>query len=154
MTDVLESTTFNDEDTMEGRFLTFLVGDELYGIEIRHVMEIVGIQPITELPEVTDYVKGIINLRGRIIPVIDIRLRFTKAEKEYNDRTCVIITCLGGKFVGLIVDCVSEVLTIQDQDITENPESESCAYVQNIAKSGDQVILLIDCQMLLNENHF
>jgi purine-binding chemotaxis protein CheW len=154
MADLLASITDCDEDEMKGRFLTFQIGDEMFGIGLKNVMEIVGIQPITEVPEMPDYFKGIINLRGRIIPVMDIRLRFKKPEKAYNDRTCVIIVCFAGVSIGLIVDCVSEVLTIPDEDIVEKPEinaRESHGYVKNIGKIGDKVALLIDCEKLLAE---
>ncbi|MDP4095008.1 MAG: chemotaxis protein CheW, partial [Bacillota bacterium] len=80
-----------EEDTQKDKYLTFVVGSETYGIEIRHVTEIIGIQPITEVPELPEYIRGIINLRGKIIPVMDVRMRFKKSFKEYNDRTCVIV---------------------------------------------------------------
>ncbi len=110
-----------EEDTQKGRFLTFLIGKETYGIEIIYVTEIIGIQAITEMPETPDYLKGIINLRGKIIPVMDVRLRFGKQPREYDDRTCVIVIDLSGISMGLIVDSVSEVLSIPAQDIAELP---------------------------------
>ena len=79
------------EDTMKDRYLTFEIGGESYGIDIKYVREIVGLQPITPVPELPDYIRGIINLRGKIIPVVDVRLRFRKPFKEYTDRTCVIV---------------------------------------------------------------
>lgn len=109
------------EDTQKGKFLTFLLGKEVYAIEIKFVIEIIGIQPITELPQLPEYVKGIINLRGKIIPVIDVRLKFKKKPMEYNDRTCIIVVEMRDIFVGLIVDNVSEVLTIADEDIAPPP---------------------------------
>ncbi|MPN39787.1 Chemotaxis protein CheW [bioreactor metagenome] len=104
--------------------------------------------------EMPDYVKGIINLRGKIIPVMDIRLRFGKPEKDYNDKTCVIVIDLGEVSIGVIVDSVSEVLTIPDEDIVERPGISSRAsrgYINNIGKIGEKVVLLIDCDKLLNE---
>ena len=79
------------EDTLHGRYLTFSIDDEIYGLQIRFVTEIIGVQPITKVPEAPGFIKGIINLRGKIIPVIDMRLRFNKQPIEYDDRTCVII---------------------------------------------------------------
>lgn len=157
MADLLKSIVDIDVDSMKGRFLTFLNGEETFGIEIEHVMEIVGIQPITEMPEMPDYIKGIINLRGRIIPVLDVRLRFKKPQIEYNDRTCIIVIDFGGKSIGLIVDSVSEVLAIPDEDIAENPEIStrgSHGYVNGIGKIGEKVVLMIDCEKLLNEEEF
>jgi purine-binding chemotaxis protein CheW len=154
MAEFLSNITDYEEDDISGRFLTFFIEHEIFGIELRNVLEIVGIQPITEVPEMPDYFKGIINLRGKIIPVMDIRLRFKKPEKAYTDRTCVIIVCFAGISIGLIVDSVSEVLTIPDEDIAEKPEINSKGsrgYIKNIGKIGDEVALLLDCDMLLNE---
>ena len=109
------------EDAQKGRFLDFLVGNESFGIEIRYVTEIIGIQSITEMPDMPNFVKGIINLRGRIIPLIDVRLRFGKEPKAYDDRTCVIVVGVDGFSYGLIVDSVSEVMTIPDEEIAPLP---------------------------------
>ncbi len=152
MADILKNVA--DNDLLKSRFLAFLVDEETFGIEIRHVLEIVGLQSITEIPETQECIKGIVNLRGRIIPVIDIRLRFKKPQKDYNDRTCIIIASIGGKSIGLIVDSVSEVLTIPEEDIAKKPEiysKDSRGYVNGIGKIGKQVVVLIDCERLLNE---
>ena len=84
-----------EEDTQKGKFLTFSLGNESYGLEIKYVTEIIGIQPITEVPELPEYIRGIINLRGKIIPVMDVRLRFKKPFNEYNERTCIIVIDVG-----------------------------------------------------------
>jgi len=141
------------EDTQKGRYLTFLIGKETYGIEIKYVTEIIGIQAITEMPEMPDYLKGIINLRGKIIPVMDVRLRFGKQPRDYDDRTCVIVVDLNGIYIGLIVDSVSEVLTVPEQDIAELPglsAGQSGGYIKSIGKIETNVILLIDCEKLLS----
>ena len=143
------------EDTQTGRFLTFLLGKETYGIEIKCVTEIVGIQSITEMPEMPAYIKGIINLRGLIIPLLDVRLRFGKEAREYDDRTCVIVIHLSGISVGLIVDSVSEVLTIPEEDVVELPSLNNGlknGYVKNIGKLEGYVVLLLDCDKLLSED--
>jgi len=142
-----------EEDTQKGRFLTFQIHSEVYGIEIKYVTEIIGIQPITEVPELPDYIRGIINLRGKIIPVMDVRLRFKKEEAEYSDRTCVIVIDVGTVSIGLIVDRVSEVLTIPDEEIVEPPDIKQGGnrYIKGIGKVGEQVKLLLDCDKLLNE---
>jgi len=149
-----EMEMLTEEDTQEGRFLTFSLGKESYGIEIRYVTEIIGIQPITEIPELPEYVKGIINLRGKIIPVMDVRLRFKKEPKDYTDRTCVIVVDIRDVSIGLIVDSVSEVITIPKQDIVEPPQMNKGyqnRYIKSIGKVGGEVKLLLDCDMLLNE---
>lgn len=155
MADVIEDTMEIEEDTQKGKFLTFSLSDESYGIEIKYVTEIVGIQAITEIPELPDYVKGIINLRGKIIPVMDVRLRFKKPFREYNDRTCIIIIDIKDISIGLIVDSVSEVLTIPEQDIVEPPQINkgfSNRYIKGIGKVGNDVKLLLDCEKLLTED--
>ncbi|MDF3002072.1 MAG: chemotaxis protein CheW [Bacillota bacterium] len=143
------------EDTQKNRFLTFAVGKEIYGIEIMHVTEIIGIQRITAVPELPDYLKGIINLRGKIIPVMDVRLRFKKEPKKYDDRTCVIVIDVENNPIGLIVDNVAEVLTIPETDIAPPPKLNngfsSSNFVSRIGKTGNEVKLLLDCRKLLSE---
>lgn len=155
MADVNENLMEMEEDTQKGRFLTFSLGKESYGIEIKYVTEIIGIQAITEIPELPEYVKGIINLRGKIIPVMDVRLRFKKDPREYNDRTCVIVIDINDLSIGLIVDTVSEVLTIPEQGIVEPPKMNrgfNNRYIKNIGKVGNDVKLLLDCEKLLTED--
>lgn len=142
-----------EEDTQKGKFLTFFVGKEVYGIEIKYVTEIIGIQAITEVPDLPDYIKGIINLRGKIIPVMDVRLRFKKEFLEYNDRTCVIVIDTNEITIGLIVDGVAEVINIAGSDIVPPPQMNSFhnRYIKAIGKVGNDVKLLLDCQKLLSE---
>ena len=102
----LEEMELYGEDAQEGRFLIFSLDSEKFGVEIRYVTEIIGFQPITEIPDMPEYMKGIVNLRGKIIPVMDVRLRFRKEPKAYNDRTCVIVLDIRDISVDLIVDSV------------------------------------------------
>ncbi len=143
-----------EEDTQKGKFLTFSLGKEYYGIDILYVTEIVGIQPITVVPELPEFIKGIINLRGKIIPVMDARLKFKKEPKEYNDRTCIIVIDVLELSIGIIVDAVSEVLNISDDNIVPPPNLNSTGrkYIKSVGKSNDQVTLILDCEKLLNEN--
>ena len=153
--DVIERDFEMEEDTQSGRFLTFSLDKESYGIEIRYVTEIIGIQAITEIPELPEYIKGIINLRGKIIPVMDVRLRFKKEPREYNDRTCVIVIDIRDISIGLIVDAVSEVLTIPEEGIVEPPKMNrglNNRYIKSIGKVGNDVKLLLDCEKLLTED--
>ena len=146
-----------EEDTQKGKFLTFSMGNEMYGIEIQYVTEIIGIQTITEVPELPQYIKGIINLRGKIIPVMDVRLRFKKPFREYNDRTCVIVVDFQEVSIGLIVDSVSDVLSIPDGDIVPPPELNkgfSNRYIKGIGKVGNDVKLLLYCEKLLAEDEW
>ncbi len=156
MTKELEEELELEEDTQKGRYLTFSLGNETYGIEIKYVTEIIGIQSITELPELPGYIRGIINLRGQIIPVMDVRLRFKKEFREYNDRTCIVVIDINEVAVGLIVDSVSEVITIAEQDITPPPQlkGQSNRYIKEIGKVGNEVKLLLDCEKMLTEKEW
>ncbi len=145
---------WEEEDTQKDKYLTFSLGNEFYGIEIKYVTEIVGMQPITEVPELPEYIRGIINLRGKIIPVMDVRLRFKKPAREYNDRTCIIVVDIRDISIGLIIDSVSEVLSIPEGDIVSPPEFSkgyNNKYIKNIGKVGNDVKLILDCDKLLND---
>lgn len=153
MTEIIDEIIKEEEDTLKGKYLTFILGKEFYGIEIKYVTEIIGIQPITEVPELPKFIRGIINLRGKIIPVMDVRLRFKKDSMEYNDRTCVIVVDIESISIGLIVDSVSEVITIADNDIVVPPDINKYGnkYIKGIGKVGEEVKLILDCNKLLNE---
>ena len=141
-----------DEDTQKGKFLTFRLDNEVFGIEIKYVTEIIDVQPITYVPQVPDYVKGIINLRGKIIPVIDIRLRFKKEPKEYNERTCIVVIDFKDITIGLIVDCVVEVIKISDDNIVPPPNYKAGfhnPYIKGVGKVGNEVDLLLDCEKII-----
>ena len=142
------------EDTQKGKFLTFSLGKEFYGISIEYVTEIIGILPITEVPQVPEYIRGIVNLRGKIIPVMDMRLRFKKEFREYNERTCIIVIDILGNSVGLIVDSVAEVTAIPEEDIVVPPMTHlgsTNKYIMGIGKVGHEVKLLLDCQKLIDK---
>lgn len=152
-TQVAEVSELEDEDTQKDRYLTFLVGSEYYGIEIKYVTEIIGMQNITQVPELPAYIKGIINLRGQVVPVMDMRLRFKKEALAYGDRTCIIVVDIMDISVGLIIDSVSEVLSIAEQDIVPQPElcGKNNRYVKGIGKVGNDVKLLLNCEKLLSD---
>jgi purine-binding chemotaxis protein CheW len=146
------------EDTQKGRFLTFVIGDATYGIEMFFIREIVGLRTITEMPEMPEYVSGIINLRGAIIPVIDVRLRFGKEKRTYTDRTCVIVVKISDRSVGLIVDSVSEVLSIPAEEVTGVPvtgHGHDSRFIKNIGKNIGKntggVVMIVDCDKLLDK---
>jgi len=155
MAEILKNTLETEEDILKDRYLIFFLANENYGIEVRHVTEIIGMQAITDIPELPEYVKGIINLRGKIIPVMDVRLRFKKEPKEYTDRTCIIVVDIGSIPLGLVVDGVSEVITIPESDIVPPPNINKDymnRYIKNIGKVGEEVKLLLDCTRLLTES--
>lgn len=141
-----------DEDTQKGKYLTFTVGSEDYGIEIRSVTEIIGIQKITDVPDMPAYIKGVINLRGKVIPVMDVRLRFRMPAREYDDRTCIVVVNVNEASVGLVVDTVREVADIPEAQIELPPEvAEASAqgYIQGLGKVGEEVKILLDAEKLL-----
>ncbi len=141
------------EDTQQNRYLTFLLGEEVYGIAIGNVIEIIGVLPVTPLPGAPDYLKGIMNLRGKIVPVIDVRLKFKKPAVEYTERTCIVVVEVQEMTVGLLIDEVSEVLSIDAQEIAPPPSLKDVRsrYVSGISKTDGKVKLLLDCAALLYE---
>ena len=140
-----------EEDTQYGKYLTFRIDKEIYGLEIKYVTEIIGIQPITFVPRVPAYVKGIINLRGKVIPVIDMRLRFKKEETPYTERTCIIVIDIDAISLGMIVDQVDAVLDIPDDKIVPPPELKTdtrSGFVKSIGNMGNEVILILDSEKI------
>jgi purine-binding chemotaxis protein CheW len=145
------------EDTQKGKYLTFQLDSETFGIEIKYVTEIIGVLPVTFVPEVPAYVMGIINLRGKIIPVIDMRLRFKKAPVEYTDRTCTVVIDIRDVTLGLIVDSVAEVINIGGENIVPPPNYRAGfhnPYIQGIGKVGSDVKLLLDCEKIISDEDF
>ena len=144
-----------NEDTQKNKYLTFGLGKEDYGIEIKYVTEIIGIQKITEVPDMPHFIKGVINLRGKIIPVMDVRLKFNMKEKEYGERTCIVVVNINDSSVGLVVDEVNEVVDIPDNQIEPAPRTrkgESHKYVQGMGKIEEEVKILLDVNRLLNDD--
>lgn len=145
-----ENQIMTDEknlDDLNGRYLSFYIDDTFYGIELFHVTEIISIQPITFVPSLPVYIKGIINLRGKVVPVIDVRLKFGQEERPYDDKTCIIVVLVEDMQVGLIVDSVAEVVSINDGQSNTLPElgRQGERYLSSISKIGDRSILNIDC---------
>ncbi|HCR44203.1 MAG TPA: chemotaxis protein CheW [Ruminococcaceae bacterium] len=142
---------------LEKKYLTFWTGEELFGIPITDVVQIISMQEITALPDFPDYAKGVINLRGEIVPVIDMRIRLGKPEAEYNDNTCIIVTNIEDSYMGFIVDTVDEVTDIEDDKISPPPKVSkdiTNRYLTGIGQNGDKVVLLLDIAKILNENEF
>jgi purine-binding chemotaxis protein CheW len=140
------------EDTQAGKYLTFLLGGESYGLEIRHVTEIIGLHDITRVPDVPDYIKGIINLRGKVIPIMDVRARFGMPPRDYDARTCIIVINVEASAVGLVVDTVSEVIDIAEAQIEPPPSvggGRGRGFMQGVGKLGEDVKLLLDANRLL-----
>lgn len=143
---------------MQGsKFLTFLLGEEIYGLPIKKVKEIIGMMEITHIPKTQGYIKGVINLRGKIIPIVDLRLRFGMAEKAYTERTCIIVIEVDAhesqRLVGIVVDAVSEVATIQKSDIEPPPQFDAQIegdFLTGLGKTKDKVIMILEIGKILN----
>ncbi len=141
----------------EGKYLTFSLASEEYGISILKIKEIIGMMTITPVPQTPEFVKGVINLRGKVIPVIDLRLRFGMEEIDYTERTCIIVVEIGGKagtvLIGIVVDAVSEVLNIKGEDIEDTPTFGTrlnTDFILGMAKMGGGVKILLDIDRVLS----
>lgn len=145
-----------EEDSQKGKFMTFQTGKECFGISISFVSEIIVMQPITAVPETEDYIKGLINLRGKIIPIIDARARFKMEPIEYTDRTCIIVLNVKSTVIGLIVEKIVGVDDIMEEDILPPPslgrkEYEQNKYIYGLARTGEGMKLLLDPEKLIRD---
>lgn len=143
------------ENSLASRHLLFTLGDEFYGLAIGCVTEIIEVQQITVLPEMPDFIKGVIKLRERIIPVMDLRIRFNIPGREYDGRTCIIVASVGGTATGFIVDTVAEVRDILADEIEHPPtletDTERNSFIAGLGKIDEGVAILIDVNKLLHE---
>ncbi len=136
----------------EGRVLTFALSEEEYGIEILKVREILGLQAITTVPQTPEHMKGVLNLRGRVIPVIDLRLKFSIQEEEHTGETCIIVVEVNSMHIGVIVDSVSEVVDIGSGDIEDTPkfgQGIDTDFIMGLGKVNEKTIILLDIEMVL-----
>jgi purine-binding chemotaxis protein CheW len=159
-----ESTEIMDQavkamEEKEGKYLTFSLAEEEYGIGILKIKEIIGMMAITTVPQTPKFVKGVINLRGKVIPVIDLRLRFGMESMDYTERTCIIVVEIDGTAgtvqIGIVVDAVSEVLNITGKDIEDTPTFGTkldTTYILGMAKMEGGVKILLDIDRVLNGN--
>jgi purine-binding chemotaxis protein CheW len=143
-------------DEMENMYLNFYVGDGVYGVEIRYVLQIIGLPDINAMPEMPMFMKGFINLRGNVIPVVSMRERFGQVEEPFTERTCVVIVLVGDREIGLIVDAIKETTTIEPEQISPQPKTsqgEGNAYIIGIAQLGTGgVSILIDVRHMFGES--
>ena len=137
----------------EGKYLTFVLGTEEYGIEILKVREIIGIMDITSVPQTPDYMKGVINLRGKVIPVIDLRLKFAMTEEEYTQETCTIVVEVNSSLIGIIVDTVSEVVDVGSEEIEDTPQfghGIDTDFITGLGKVKGKIIILLDIEKVMS----
>ncbi|MCE5282433.1 MAG: chemotaxis protein CheW [Deltaproteobacteria bacterium] len=154
---VSEGRTTQSMASQEGKYLTFTLAGEEYGIGILKVKEIIGMMGITRVPQTPAYVKGVINLRGKVIPVVDLRMKFNLEAGEYTERTCIVVVEVsregGYVFIGIVVDSVSEVLNIKGGEIEATPDfgaTLDTAYILGMAKTGAGVKILLDIDRVLS----
>jgi purine-binding chemotaxis protein CheW len=138
-------------DSQKDKYLTFAIDKEIYGIDICYIREIISLKKIDSLPDCPEYLKGIINLRGNIVPVLDMRLRLKLESIIYTDRTCIVITKVHDVMIGLIVDGVSEVVTIEESMIVPPPQVSKYRFISGIGKIESSVRLLLDCNQLFSD---
>ena len=141
---------------LAGKYLTFQLGDEIFGLEILKVQEIIGMQNVTQIPRTPSHVRGVINLRGQVIPVVDLRLKFGMASHEDTERTCIIVVQLSGEggqvTVGIIVDEVSEVLDVEAAQLEPPPSfgaGVDTDFIMAMGKVGERVVILMDVVKVL-----
>lgn len=155
--DTINDAKSSSDNTLakSGKYLTFALGREEYGVEILKVMEIIGIMDITAVPQVPDYVKGVINLRGKVIPVISLRKKFDMQEIDYTVETCIIVIKLDDILIGIVIDKVQEVLDIDQENIEPPPNLGTTGktdYLLGIGKVNDTVKILLNIDKILLEN--
>jgi len=157
MTTTISAPSAPHTDARTGKYLTFQLGNEEFGIRVLKVREIMGLQEITAVPQTPAHIKGVINLRGKVVPVIDLRLKFGLSAAEYTQRTCIIVTQVQGEagtvMIGAVVDGVSEVLNLTAAEIEDTPDfgqSVSTSYLLGMAKSKGKVKILLDIDKVLS----
>lgn len=141
------------KDKAAGEYLTFVLGSEEYGIEILKVQEIRGYDSVTRIANTPAFIKGVVNLRGRIVPIVDLRIKFNLGRVEYDEFTVVIILNLGGRVVGIVVDGVSDVMALQDSHIRDVPDLVSnidTHYILGLASVEERMLILIDIERLMS----
>ena len=140
----------------EEQFVTFLIGDETYGVEVLRVQEIIGMTTITHVPNSLTFMKGVINLRGSVVPVVDMRLKFELGEKEYDSFTVIIIVEVNGRMIGMIVDSVSDVVSIPVQKIQDTPHFTAkieTDYIKSIGQQTDEsLVIILDVDRILTDD--
>ena len=147
-----EAANNSETKSLEGKYLTFILNNEEYGLEILKVREIIGVMDITPVPQTPSFIKGIINLRGKVIPVVDLRLKFVMPEIEYTKETCIIVVDISNRLMGIIVDTVSEVLDIAAKDIEPTPSLGSdikTDFILGMGKIKGKVKILLDIDRVL-----
>ena len=158
MEDQLEKNDVVENNIDElSQYVTFKIDKEMYGVEVLKVHEIVGITKITHVPNSMEFMKGVINLRGNVVPVIDIRLKFNMDPRDYDDTTVILIVELKDYLVGLVVDTVSDVISISSQEIQDTPHFSTnidTDYIKGVGNKDDDLVIILDVNRILSSVEF
>ena len=149
------SASINEDSGGTGnQFVTFMLAGEEYGVDIMRVQEIIGYCRFTKIPNVADFIKGVLNLRGTVVPVVDLRIKFGMDEKEYDKYTVIMIVEVAGRVMGIIVDSVSDVVMLADEDIQPTPKFSTkikTDFINGMGKQEDKFIILLDIDKVLSD---
>ena len=151
-TEVVSNKPAANLKSAAGEYLTFVLGDEEYGIEILKVQEIRGYDAVTQIANTPDFIKGVVNLRGKIVPIVDLRIKFHLGKVVYDEFTVVIILNLGGRVVGIVVDGVSDVMDLKEDQLRDVPSlvtSIDTKYIVGLATVEQQMLILVDIEQLM-----
>ncbi len=151
----VQTSAVSQTSNHEGKYLTFALGKEDYGIEILKVREIIGMMSITHVPQVPNYIKGVINLRGKVIPIINLRAKFNMDEIEHTAETCIIVVDIDGILIGLLIDKVNDVLNINGESIEPPPQFGSTIdtdFILGIGKVSENMKILLNINKVLKED--
>jgi len=149
------SSAYNSTKSAAGEYLTFVLGSEEYGLEILKVQEIRGYDAVTQIANTPDFSKGVVNLRGKIVPIVDLRIKFHLNKVEYNEFTVVIILNLSGRVIGIVVDGVSDVTALKDEQIRDVPSlvtSIDTKYIVGLATVESKMLILVDIEQLMSSD--
>jgi len=153
----MSASTQEDILSRSGKYLTFVLGNEQYGVEILKIREILKLMPITPVPQTPQAMKGVINLRGKVIPVVDLRLKFGMKEKEHTQETCIIVVVVHEELIGIIVDTVREVMDILESQIEDPPRFGTQSghdVIRGLGKVGEHVKILLNIENVLSGFNF
>lgn len=155
MKNILENKEEMNKQELENTYLTFYSYDKLFGIKIGNVVQIISYQPVSKIPEFPPYAIGVINLRGEVVPIIDFCMRFGEKQKEYTERTCIIVTKIKNRYIGFVVEAVDEVIKISDDEISAPPKVIGTipgAYLMGIGTKNNKKSLLVNIEKVIMDD--
>lgn len=157
MKNIMENKEEMNKQELENTYLTFYSYNKLFGIKIENVVQIISYQPVSKIPEFPPYAIGVINLRGEVVPIIDFCMRFGEEQKEYTERTCIIVTKIKNRYIGFVVEAVDEVIKISDDEISAPPKVIGTipgAYLMGIGTKNNKKSLLVNIEKVIMDGEF